>query len=164
MKNYVANASSDWGNVYHNEVIKASQWSTAFNRAGHLAQRRARKRPKQITITSGSSAQSKKEPPREEQLTSIITPASLVSQIPLQGQSRAASVTAIASRRCPPELTFPATLCFKRASGLFCARQDYRPGGLVRYRWSSRCLIFVPRQFCICLSSSRLRRKTPAQR
>lgn len=51
MKQYNATASCDWGNIYENEQIKAGKFSTAFNRAGYMAQTRARRRPKQITIT-----------------------------------------------------------------------------------------------------------------
>lgn len=65
MKQYVATAGSDWGYIYSNEVIKAGKWSTAFNRAGHLAQVRARRRPKQINISLRLVGTIKKEKPTE---------------------------------------------------------------------------------------------------
>jgi len=50
MKLYLATANCDWGVIYTNEEIKASQWQTAFNRAGYLAKVRARRKPKEIGI------------------------------------------------------------------------------------------------------------------
>lgn len=51
MKLYVANASCDWGQIYQGKMIDASSFGVAFRRAGGYAQRDARKRPKQISIT-----------------------------------------------------------------------------------------------------------------
>jgi hypothetical protein len=51
MKKYLANASSDWGHIFTCEEVKASSFGVAFRRAGHLAQTRCRRRPKQITIS-----------------------------------------------------------------------------------------------------------------
>lgn len=51
MKAYSASATCDWGIIYSGEVIKAGKWSTAFNRAGYLAQVRARRRPKRIAVS-----------------------------------------------------------------------------------------------------------------
>jgi hypothetical protein len=51
MKLYSAAATSDWGTICSDEKIKAGKWSTAFNRAGYLAQVRCRKRPKRIAIS-----------------------------------------------------------------------------------------------------------------
>jgi hypothetical protein len=51
MKKYLANASSDWGHIFTMQEVKASSFKVAFSRAGHLAQTRCRRRPKQITIS-----------------------------------------------------------------------------------------------------------------
>jgi len=50
MKLYNASASSDWGVIYQNEQVKASSFKVAFGRAGHLAQLRCRRRPKELSI------------------------------------------------------------------------------------------------------------------
>lgn len=51
MKEYLASATCDWGNIYSNEPVRASNWSTAFRRAAHLAQQRARRRPRQVSVS-----------------------------------------------------------------------------------------------------------------
>jgi hypothetical protein len=51
MKLYTASASCDWGTIYSNEQVKGTKWNVAFNRAAYLAQQRARRRPRQISIT-----------------------------------------------------------------------------------------------------------------
>lgn len=51
MKLYTASASCDWGHIFSGEQVKASSFKTAIGRAGHMAQMRARKRPKQISVT-----------------------------------------------------------------------------------------------------------------
>jgi len=51
MKKYLANATSDWGHIFTGEEVRASSFKVAFSRAGHLAQSRCRRRPKQITIS-----------------------------------------------------------------------------------------------------------------
>ena len=51
MKVYSANASCDWGHIFEKRQVKASSFGTAFSRAGKMAHKEARKRPKQITIT-----------------------------------------------------------------------------------------------------------------
>ena len=51
MKLYLANANCDWGIVYSNQRVEASNWHTAFRRAGAIAVRMARHRPKQISIS-----------------------------------------------------------------------------------------------------------------
>jgi hypothetical protein len=50
MKLYIASASCDWGFIYRDRSIKASSFATAFQRAGKLAQKEARKRPKEIAV------------------------------------------------------------------------------------------------------------------
>lgn len=66
MKLYIANANSDWGSIYQNEQVKGSNWNVAFNRAGWLAQHRARRRPKQISISLRLVGAIKKEIARLE--------------------------------------------------------------------------------------------------
>jgi len=51
MKKYLANATSDWGHIFTGEQVKASSFAVAFRRAGGFAQRKCRRRPKQITIS-----------------------------------------------------------------------------------------------------------------
>lgn len=51
MKVFLATANCDWGHIYTNERIEASSWHTAFNRAGKLAKKSARRRPKTISIS-----------------------------------------------------------------------------------------------------------------
>lgn len=50
MKHYIASATCDWGEIYRDEQVKASSFAVAFSRAGRIAQSRARRRPKMISI------------------------------------------------------------------------------------------------------------------
>jgi hypothetical protein len=50
MKLFVANATCDWGIIYNDVQIKASSFGVAFRRAGGMAYKKARRRPKEISI------------------------------------------------------------------------------------------------------------------
>lgn len=50
MKIYTATASCDWGHIFTDERIEATTFGTAFARAGKLAAKRARRRPRRIHI------------------------------------------------------------------------------------------------------------------
>lgn len=50
MKIYTATASCDWGGIFTEQRIEASSFGTAFARAGKLAAKMARKRPRRISI------------------------------------------------------------------------------------------------------------------
>lgn len=65
MKIYSAAATSDWGTIFTDERIKAVKWSTAFHRAGVMAQYRCRKRPKRISISLVYVGKEEKPTPQE---------------------------------------------------------------------------------------------------
>ena len=50
MNIYIATATCDWGHIFQDRNIKASSFGTAFQRAGKLAQKEARRRPKEIAV------------------------------------------------------------------------------------------------------------------
>jgi hypothetical protein len=50
MNVYIASATCDWGHIFQDRSIKASSFGTAFQRAGKLAQKEARRRPKEISV------------------------------------------------------------------------------------------------------------------
>jgi hypothetical protein len=50
MNHYIASATCDWGHIFSDRNIKASSFGTAFQRAGKLAQKEARRRPKEISV------------------------------------------------------------------------------------------------------------------
>ena len=50
MNIYIASATCDWGHIFQDRNIKASSFGTAFQRAGRLAQKEARRRPKEISV------------------------------------------------------------------------------------------------------------------
>jgi hypothetical protein len=50
MNLYLANASCDWGHIFSDRSIKASSFATAFQRAGKIAHKEARRRPKEIAL------------------------------------------------------------------------------------------------------------------
>ncbi len=51
MNIYTARATSDWGIVYDGRQVKASTFGTAFSRAGKMAYKEARRRPKMLSVT-----------------------------------------------------------------------------------------------------------------
>lgn len=51
MNIYTARATCDWGGIFEGKPIKASTFGTAFARAGKMAYKEARRRPKSITVT-----------------------------------------------------------------------------------------------------------------
>lgn len=51
MNLYIAKASCDWGGIFEGRQVKASSFGTAIARAGKLAYKEARRRPKQITVS-----------------------------------------------------------------------------------------------------------------
>lgn len=52
MKHYLADGHSDWGTLYLNEGIRASNLRTAFGRAASVAIRRLRERGKRAKSVS----------------------------------------------------------------------------------------------------------------
>lgn len=51
MNYYTARATSDWGSVFDSRQVKASSFGTAIARAGKMAYKESRKRPKMLSIT-----------------------------------------------------------------------------------------------------------------
>lgn len=69
MNLYLANANSDWGNVFREEQIKASSWGVAFRRAGGLAAKRVRRRPRHLSVSLqfvGSESKIKENAPQDD--------------------------------------------------------------------------------------------------
>jgi hypothetical protein len=50
MNLYTVAATCDWGHILSDRNIKASSFGTAFQRAGKLAQKEARRRPKEVSV------------------------------------------------------------------------------------------------------------------
>lgn len=50
MKLFIARASSDWGGIFYDEQIKASDIKVAAAKAATLARQRSRKFPKELSI------------------------------------------------------------------------------------------------------------------
>lgn len=51
MNHYTARATCDWGGIFENRSVKASSFGTAFARAGKMAYKEARRRPKMLSVT-----------------------------------------------------------------------------------------------------------------
>lgn len=51
MNIYIARATCDWGGIFEGKQVKATTFGTAFSRAGKMAYKEARRRPKQLTVS-----------------------------------------------------------------------------------------------------------------
>ena len=50
MKRYIVQCNTDWGYAYSNKEVSASNWGSAFAKAGRIAKYHFRKRPKEVAI------------------------------------------------------------------------------------------------------------------
>lgn len=51
MNIYTAKATCDWGSVFDGRQVKASSFGTAVARAGKMAYKEARRKPKMLSVT-----------------------------------------------------------------------------------------------------------------